>query len=96
MRGVVKDERREGSAAAAARAACRSRDRLGWLGRRARGGAYPEHAIHQCDAGRVETQQLVERRRFLPSRKEGTPRETRRGPGGARAVRRRRRKQRPG
>ena len=70
MRGVVKDERREGSAAAAARAACRRTDRLGWLGRRARGGAYPEHAIHQCDAGRVETQQLVERGCRLPSGKQ--------------------------
>ena len=70
MRDVVQDKRREGSAAAAARAAC-SRDQLEWLGRRARGGAHREHVAHVCDAGRVETQQLVERRRVLPSRKEG-------------------------
>ena len=34
-------------------------------------GAHEEHAVHGCDAGRVEGQRLVERRRGLPSRKEG-------------------------
>ena len=34
-------------------------------------GAHVEHALHGCDAGRVKTQRLVERRRVLPSRKEG-------------------------
>ena len=90
MRGVVKAGRREGSAAAAARAACRERDRLEWLGRRARGGAHPEHAVHQCDAGRVEAQRLVEHRRFLPGRREGIRRGARCGarcgPAGGRAV----------
>eukprot|EP00964_Phaeocystis_antarctica_P005379 scaffold2944_cov60-Phaeocystis_antarctica.AAC.2 len=33
---------------------------------RARGGAHPEHAVHGCDAGGVEAQRLVERRRALP------------------------------
>ena len=34
----------------------------------ARGGAHHEHVLHACDAGRVEAQRLVERRRhFLPS-----------------------------
>eukprot|EP00964_Phaeocystis_antarctica_P045271 scaffold26050_cov53-Phaeocystis_antarctica.AAC.2 len=36
------------------------------IGSRARGGAYVEHADHACDAGGVEAQQLVERRRVLP------------------------------
>eukprot|EP00964_Phaeocystis_antarctica_P013465 scaffold7370_cov57-Phaeocystis_antarctica.AAC.5 len=36
------------------------------IGGRARGGAHPEHAVHGCDAGRVEAQRLVERRRALP------------------------------
>ena len=31
-----------------------------------RGGAHPEHVGHACDAGGVEVQRLVERRRFLP------------------------------
>ena len=35
-------------------------------------GAHPEHAVHVCDLGRVEAQRLVERKRFLPSRNEGT------------------------
>ena len=32
-------------------------------------GAHQEHLLHGCDAGRVEAQWLVERRRFLPSKK---------------------------
>eukprot|EP00964_Phaeocystis_antarctica_P063586 scaffold38171_cov50-Phaeocystis_antarctica.AAC.6 len=35
------------------------------------GGAHVKHAPHVCDAGRVKTQRLVERRRRLPSQKEG-------------------------
>ena len=34
------------------------------------GGAHDEHEAHGLDAGRVEAQRLVERRRLLPSRKE--------------------------
>ena len=37
------------------------------IGGRARGGALPEHAVHVCEAGGVEAQRLVERRRPLPS-----------------------------
>eukprot|EP00964_Phaeocystis_antarctica_P159863 scaffold131082_cov48-Phaeocystis_antarctica.AAC.2 len=33
-------------------------------------GTHGEHAAHASDAGRVEAQRLVERRRALPSRKE--------------------------
>ena len=40
------------------------------LGGRARAGAHIKHAVHACDAGRVEAQRLVERNRVLPSRKE--------------------------
>ena len=36
------------------------------------GGAHVEHGVHGRDAGRVEAQRLVERLRFLPSRKGGT------------------------
>ena len=32
--------------------------------------AHVKHVAHVCDAGRVETQRLVERRRFLPRRME--------------------------
>eukprot|EP00964_Phaeocystis_antarctica_P046908 scaffold27115_cov70-Phaeocystis_antarctica.AAC.1 len=51
----------------AVHAACRrGRDcRLG--GSRARGGAHVEHVAHVCDAGGVEAQRLVERRRVLSS-----------------------------
>ena len=45
--------------------------------------AHVEHAVHGCDAGRVEAQRLVERRRALPSRKGGM--ELRGGAGEARA-----------
>eukprot|EP00964_Phaeocystis_antarctica_P029496 scaffold16625_cov49-Phaeocystis_antarctica.AAC.1 len=37
------------------------------IGSRARGGAHPEHVLHVLDAGGVEAQRLVERRRLLPS-----------------------------
>ena len=47
-------------------------------GRRAHG----EHAIHVRDAGGVEAQRLVERRRALPSRKEGMRSGVRCGLGG--------------
>ena len=36
-----------------------------------RGGAHVEHGDHVRDAGRVEAQRLIERRRELPSRKQG-------------------------
>eukprot|EP00964_Phaeocystis_antarctica_P096640 scaffold62917_cov58-Phaeocystis_antarctica.AAC.4 len=74
----------------------RGRDRLEWLGRRARGGAYREHVAHVCDAGRVEAQRLVELIRVLPSRKEAIPLGASCGPEGGRAVRWRRREQRAG
>ena len=41
------------------------------VGGGARGGAHPEHVDHVRDAGGVEAQRLVERRRALPSRKGG-------------------------
>eukprot|EP00964_Phaeocystis_antarctica_P079779 scaffold49742_cov60-Phaeocystis_antarctica.AAC.5 len=50
MRGKVRSGRRRTTAAQAA----------------ARGGAHVEHEPHVCDAGRVEAQRLVERRRALP------------------------------
>eukprot|EP00964_Phaeocystis_antarctica_P109358 scaffold73841_cov52-Phaeocystis_antarctica.AAC.2 len=44
-------------------------------------GAHCEHAAHIRDAGRVEAQRLVERRRVLPSREEGVRCGARCGPG---------------
>jgi hypothetical protein len=41
------------------------------LGAKGTRGAHAEHAAHVSDAGGVETQRLVEGRRFLPSRREG-------------------------
>eukprot|EP00964_Phaeocystis_antarctica_P062970 scaffold37756_cov51-Phaeocystis_antarctica.AAC.2 len=43
-------------------------------------GAHGEHGAHACDAGRVEAQRLVERRRPLPSQKEGVRYGSRCGP----------------
>eukprot|EP00964_Phaeocystis_antarctica_P114348 scaffold78323_cov43-Phaeocystis_antarctica.AAC.1 len=37
------------------------------IGGKARGRAHVEHLVHGCDAGGVEAQWLVERRRALPS-----------------------------
>ena len=61
------------------------RERVGWLRCKERAGEGPKgdhevrgtgrahikHGLHGGDAGRVEAQRLVERRRALPSRKEG-------------------------
>eukprot|EP00964_Phaeocystis_antarctica_P100251 scaffold65937_cov67-Phaeocystis_antarctica.AAC.2 len=44
-------------------------------------GAHVEHGAHARDAGRVEVERLVERRRVLPSRKEGVRCGARCGPG---------------
>ena len=49
-------------------------------------GAHREHVLHGCDAGRVEAERLVERRRVLPSRKAGMRGGKRYGPGGVRAL----------
>eukprot|EP00964_Phaeocystis_antarctica_P057078 scaffold33736_cov50-Phaeocystis_antarctica.AAC.2 len=43
-------------------------------------GAHLQHAAHVRDAGRVEAQRLVERRRALPSRKESVRCRARCGP----------------
>ena len=99
MRGEARSGRREGGAAAAAQAACKREPLIGVVGAQEVGGAHVEHAVHGCDAGRVEAQRLVERRRFLPSRKEGTMRgEVRDGrrEGGAAARRKRRARGRAG
>eukprot|EP00964_Phaeocystis_antarctica_P089532 scaffold57163_cov58-Phaeocystis_antarctica.AAC.1 len=48
-------------------------------------GAHPEHALHGCDARRVEAERLVECHRVLPSRKEGVRCGARCGPRGGRA-----------
>ena len=67
-----------------------------WRRREQRAGAHLEREAHVCDAGGVEAQRLVERRRTLPSRKEGIRCGAWCGPGGVRAVQLRRREQRPG
>ena len=53
-----------------------------WQGTR---GAHEKHLKHVCDARRVEGQRLVERRRFLRSRKEGIGRGATCRPGGGSA-----------
>ena len=49
-------------------------------------GAHGEHAVRVCDAGHVEAERLVERRRVLPSRKAGMRCGKRCGLGGVRAL----------
>ena len=54
---------------------------------RGRRGAHLKHVRHGCDAGRVEAQRLVERRRVLPRRKESVWEEGRyAGPGDGRGA----------
>eukprot|EP00964_Phaeocystis_antarctica_P118876 scaffold82604_cov55-Phaeocystis_antarctica.AAC.2 len=48
-------------------------------------GAHVEHFAHIRDAGRVEADRLVERRRALPSRMKGVRCGARCGPRGGRA-----------
>ena len=52
--------------ATAALAARTGRARLKAVGQ-GTDGAHVEHMAHVCDAGRVEAQRVVERRRVLPS-----------------------------
>ena len=65
VRGEVRPGRQEAAGDGGARSVQR-RARLQIRGTRARGGAHVEHAPHGCDAGGVEAQRLVERRRGLP------------------------------
>ena len=64
VRGEVRAGRREAAGDRGPRSV-QGRARLQIWGR-ARGGAHPEHAVHARDAGGVEAQWLVERRRVLP------------------------------
>ena len=47
--------------------------------------AHVEHVVHGCNIGEDKAQRLVERRRFLPSRKAGMRCGKRCGPGGVTA-----------
>ena len=82
----VRPGRREGVGFAAMQSACTGRARLKTGGGQGRRGAHLEHVGHGRDAGRVEAERLVERRRVLPSRKAGMRRGKRCGPGGVRAL----------
>eukprot|EP00964_Phaeocystis_antarctica_P045214 scaffold26017_cov39-Phaeocystis_antarctica.AAC.1 len=64
VRGEVWAGRREATGDRGTRSV-QGRARL-QIGGRARGGAHVEHVGHGCDAGGVEAQRLVERRRGLP------------------------------
>eukprot|EP00964_Phaeocystis_antarctica_P153608 scaffold121952_cov65-Phaeocystis_antarctica.AAC.1 len=64
MRGEVQTGRPEVAGDRGARSV-QERARL-QIGSRVRGGAHVEHAVHVRDAGGVEAQRLVERRRELP------------------------------
>eukprot|EP00964_Phaeocystis_antarctica_P049389 scaffold28648_cov60-Phaeocystis_antarctica.AAC.1 len=86
MRGEVQTGRTEVAADRSARSV-QERARL-QIGSRAWGGAHVKHAVHVCDAGGVEAQRLVERRRVpiiaLPSREKDMRCGARRRPGGRR------------
>ena len=69
-----------------AQAVCTGRDRLKAVGGQGTRGAHVEHVAHGRDLGRVEAERLVERRRFLPSRKAGMRYAPRCGPGGMKAL----------
>ena len=71
-RGERRAGRREGVGAAAAAQAGRWEDPTVEAAGKGTRGAHPKHVAHACDAGRVEAQRLVERRRLLPSRKAST------------------------
>ena len=78
--------RLKGRWVAATQSACTGRARLKTVGGQGMRGAHVEHVAHGRDLGRVEAERLVERERFLPSRKAGMRRGKRYGPGGVRAL----------
>ena len=94
MRGEVRRARAWGDGGASGMNG--ERARLNAVGAmQGRRGAHRKHAGHVHDARRVEAQRLVERRRALPSRKEGMrcgakcgPADGRGQPGHARSARR--------
>ena len=55
-------------------------------------GAHVEHVVHGCDAGRVEAERMVERKRALRSQMQGIRSGSRCGAGGERVWERLRRK----
>ena len=63
--------RLKGRWVAATQSACTGRARLKTVGGQGMRGAHVEHVAHGRDLGRVEAERLVERERFLPSRKAG-------------------------
>ena len=78
---------------------CRPGNRRAWRSGKGVGRviAHLEHALHVRDAGGIEAQQLVERRRVLPSRERSIGRGAACEPGEQEGVgKRRRRKQRAG
>ena len=91
---AVRDAGREvgGLGAMAAQAVCRGECPTKICGDQGTRGAHVEHVVHECDAGRVEAQRLVERHRALPSRKGGIRCGARCGRRGGNGVGRRRRK----
>ena len=68
MRSEVRAGRREAAGDRGARSVCGGG--LDW-NQGTGSEAYVEHLVHVRDAGGVEAQRLVERRRLLSSRKEG-------------------------
>ena len=70
MRGELRAGRRQVAArATASKQRAGEESSAGSLGHGR--GAHEEHAVHDCDAGGVEAQRLVERGRALPSPKAG-------------------------
>ena len=66
--GEVRARRREGGGRGGGASRMQGRARLEVRGE----GTHRKHAVHVCDAGRVEAQRLVELLSVLPSRKDGT------------------------
>ena len=73
MRGEVRAGRREGVRRwrRKRQAACTGKAKLKAFGGQGTRGAHVEHVAHGRDLGGVEAQRLIERRRGLPSRREG-------------------------
>ena len=90
MRGEVRAGRREGVERWHRKRHAQGRpvSRLGGQGTR---GAHSEHGVHVRDLGGVKAQRLVERRRGLPSRREGHAMRGKVRAGRPEGVRRRRR-----
>eukprot|EP00964_Phaeocystis_antarctica_P105649 scaffold70636_cov51-Phaeocystis_antarctica.AAC.2 len=86
MRGEVRARRRGGRGGEGGESGVHGKGPKLEAGGQGRRRAHKKHVPHECDAGGVEAQRLVERNRALPSQMQGIRSGVRCGSGGGEGV----------